>query len=78
MDATKAFRTFIRLHSLFKSKCLSIIELTIHKALIRFVMTYACPAWESVADTYLIKLQFLQNRVLYIICWQISKEHTDS
>jgi hypothetical protein len=27
-------------------------------------MTYACPAWEFVADTRLIKLQRLQNKVL--------------
>jgi hypothetical protein len=27
-------------------------------------MTYACPAWEFAADTHLIKLQRLQNKVL--------------
>jgi hypothetical protein len=27
-------------------------------------MTYACPAWELAADTYLLKLQCLQNKVL--------------
>jgi hypothetical protein len=27
-------------------------------------MTYACPAWEFAADTYLLKLQCLQNKVL--------------
>jgi hypothetical protein len=27
-------------------------------------MTYACPAWEFAADTYLLKLQRLQNKVL--------------
>jgi hypothetical protein len=43
----KAFRTFIRLYSLFKSKRLNAnIKLTLHKALIRSVMTYACPACE--------------------------------
>jgi hypothetical protein len=30
-------------------------------------MTYACPAWESAADTHLLKLQRLQNNVLLII-----------
>jgi hypothetical protein len=30
-------------------------------------MTYACPAWEFVADTHLLKLQCLQNKVLCII-----------
>jgi hypothetical protein len=28
-------------------------------------MTYACPAWELVADTYLLKLQHLQKKVLH-------------
>jgi hypothetical protein len=38
----KAFRTFIRWYSLFKSERLSAnIKLTLHKALIRSVMTYA-------------------------------------
>jgi hypothetical protein len=27
-------------------------------------MTYACPAWELVTDTHLLKLQRMQNRVL--------------
>jgi hypothetical protein len=27
-------------------------------------MTYACPAWEFAADTHLLKLQRLQNKVL--------------
>jgi hypothetical protein len=27
-------------------------------------MTYACPAWEFAAETYLLKLQHLQNKVL--------------
>jgi hypothetical protein len=27
-------------------------------------MTYACPAWESAADTHLLKMQRLQNKVL--------------
>jgi hypothetical protein len=27
-------------------------------------MTYACPAWEFAAETYLLKLQRLQNKVL--------------
>jgi hypothetical protein len=30
-------------------------------------MTYACPAWEFAAETYLLKLQRLQNKVLRII-----------
>jgi hypothetical protein len=51
MIEAKAFRTFIRLYSLFKSERLNAnIKLTLHKALIRSVMTYACPAWEFAAD----------------------------
>jgi hypothetical protein len=30
-------------------------------------MTYACPAWKFAADTYLLKLQCLQNKVLRTI-----------
>jgi hypothetical protein len=33
------------------------IKLAIDKALIRSVMSYACPAWELEADTYFLKLQ---------------------
>jgi hypothetical protein len=32
-------------------------------SLIRSVMTYACAAWELAADTYLLKLQHMQNKV---------------
>jgi hypothetical protein len=59
---------FIRLYSLFKSERLNAnIKLTLHKALIRSVMTCACPAWESAAETYLLKLQRLQNKALRTI-----------
>jgi hypothetical protein len=65
MIEAKAFRTFIRVYSLFKSERLSAnIKLTLHKALIRSVMAYACPAWEFAADTQLLKLQPLENKVL--------------
>jgi hypothetical protein len=68
MIEAKAFRTFIRTYSLFKSKRLSAnIKLTLHKALIRPVMTYASPAWEFAADTHPLKLQRLQNKVLRTI-----------
>jgi hypothetical protein len=41
----KAFRRFVIIYSLFKSERLSAnIKLTLHKALIRSVMAYACPA----------------------------------
>jgi hypothetical protein len=65
MIEAKAFRTFIRIYSLFKSERLRAnIKLTFHKALIRSIMTYACSAWELAADTYFLKLQRLQNKVL--------------
>jgi hypothetical protein len=53
MIETKAFRTFIRIYSLFKSERLSAnIKVTLHKALIRWLMIYACSVWELAADTY--------------------------
>jgi hypothetical protein len=56
MIEVKAFRTFIRIHSLFINERLSAnIKLTLPKALIRLVMTHACPAWELAADFYLLK-----------------------
>jgi hypothetical protein len=78
----KAFRTFIRVYSLLKNKRLSAnIKLILHKALIKSVMTYACPAWELAADTYLLKLQRLQNKVLRTIrnfprCTPVRDLHT--
>jgi hypothetical protein len=60
MIEVKAFITFIRVYSLFKSERLSAnIKLTLHKALIRSIMTYACPAWEFAVDNHLLKLQRL-------------------
>jgi hypothetical protein len=55
MIEANAFRTYIRVHSRFKSERLRTnIKLTLHKALIRSVITYACPAWKFVAYTHLI------------------------
>jgi hypothetical protein len=68
MIEAKAFITLIRIYSLIKSEHLQAnIKLTLHKALIRLVMTYTCPAWELAADTYLLKLQCLQSKVLRTI-----------
>jgi hypothetical protein len=39
-------------------------KLTLYKALMRSKMTYACSTWEFAADSHLLKLQRLQNRVL--------------
>jgi hypothetical protein len=64
MIEAKAYRTFIRVYFLFKSEQLSVnIKLTLRKALITSVITYASPAWEFAADTHLMKLQGLQNKV---------------
>jgi hypothetical protein len=64
----KAFRTFNRIYSLLKSERLSAnTKLTLHKALIRSVMTYACPAREFAAECHLLKLQRLQNKVFRTI-----------
>jgi hypothetical protein len=68
MIEAKAFRTFLRVYSLFKSERLSAnIKFTLHKVLNKSVMTYASPAWESAADTYPMKLQHLQNNFLRTI-----------
>jgi hypothetical protein len=68
MIEAKAFRTFIRIYSVFKSERLSTnIKLTLHKALIRSIMTYECPAWEFTADSHLLKFQRLQNKVFRTI-----------
>jgi hypothetical protein len=61
----KAFRTLIRVYSLFKCEQLSAnIKLNYYKALIRSVMTYVCRVWKFAADTHLLKLQRLRNKVL--------------
>jgi hypothetical protein len=52
-------------YSLFKSGLLNTnIKLPFSKALIRSVMTYACPTCESAADAQFWKLQRLKNRLL--------------
>jgi hypothetical protein len=62
---TKALRTFIKIYSLLRSERLSAkSKVTLCKALMRYKMTYACPAWEFAADRHLSKLQHMQNRVL--------------
>jgi hypothetical protein len=61
---TKAFRTFIIIFSLLKSEHLSTkSKQTLYKALMMSKITYACPTWEFAADSYLLKLQRLQNRL---------------
>jgi hypothetical protein len=68
MIEAKASITFIRIYSVFRSeRLIANIKLTLDKALIRSVMTYACPAWEFAAECHLLKLQRLQNKVLRTI-----------
>jgi hypothetical protein len=65
MIKAKAFRTFMRIYYLFKSERLSIsIKLILHKALIKSIMTYACPAWEFAAE---LNRSACKNKVLRII-----------
>jgi predicted PP-loop superfamily ATPase len=60
---TRALRAFLKIYSLLKSEKLSIIsKMTLHKALIRSRLTYACPTWESAADKHLLKLRRLQTK----------------
>jgi hypothetical protein len=66
MIEAKVFRTFIRIYFLFGSERLSTnIKLTLHRALIRFIMTYACSVWKFVAEIHLLKLQHMQNKFLH-------------
>jgi hypothetical protein len=64
-NRSQGLQNIYYVYSLFKSEQLSAnIKLTLHKALIRSVMAYACPACEFAADAQLSKLQRLQNKVL--------------
>jgi hypothetical protein len=73
MIEDKAFRTFIRINTLFKIERLKV---ALHKTLISSVMTYACSTRELAADT-----QRLQNKVLRTIgnfpkCTPVGDLHT--
>jgi hypothetical protein len=64
-DAIKTFRMCLSVYLLFRSRHLSTnIKIILYIALIRLIMTYTCLAWDFMADTYLLKLQNLQNKVL--------------
>jgi hypothetical protein len=77
MTETKAFKTFIRIYSLFRSRRLSAnIKLTLHKALITSVMTYACSARVLAADPHLplkIAAPVKQGSAHH---WKFSEVHT--
>jgi hypothetical protein len=63
--ATKTLRIFISICPILKSERSSVnTKLTLYKALIRSILTYACPAWEFAAVSYLLELWRLQNKVL--------------
>lgn len=65
MIEAKAFRTFTRIYYSLKSERLRAnIKLTLHKTLIRFVMTYTSSAWEFATHTHLMNFQSLKNKVL--------------
>lgn len=57
-------------------------SLTIYKALVRSIITYASPVWGHASKTHMSKLQKLQNRVLYTVTklprvtpiWTLHKE----
>jgi hypothetical protein len=67
--ATKAPRIFISICPLLKIEPLNVgKKLTLYKALMRSVLTYACPAWEFAADRHLSKLQRMQNKDLRTTC----------
>jgi hypothetical protein len=60
----RALRTYVRTCSLFRSGRLSTnLDLTVYKALVRWLMTYTRFTLEFAADAHLWKLQRLQNRV---------------
>jgi hypothetical protein len=62
-------RIFINIYPLLESERLNVgTKLTLYKALIGSILIYAYPVWEFAADSYLLKLQLLQNIVLRTIC----------
>jgi hypothetical protein len=75
MMEAKVFKTFIRIYSLLKSDRLSANnKLTLYKALIRSVMTYAFPAWELAADTYVFKIE-AHSKQGSVHHWKFSMVH---
>jgi hypothetical protein len=61
----KALTTYVRTYSLFKSwRLRANLVLTLYKAPLRSVVTYASPTWEYAVDAHLLKFQRLKNGVL--------------
>jgi hypothetical protein len=68
MIEAKASRTFINVYFLFESGSSGAnIKPTLHKALIKSVLTYDCPICEFGAATQLLQLQRLQNKFFRIV-----------
>jgi hypothetical protein len=62
--ADNAFGVFTAVHYLFSNKRLiNHMKLTLHKAFITPILSYACSAWEFSADTHLLKLLRLHLRL---------------
>ncbi|PNF14997.1 hypothetical protein B7P43_G01555 [Cryptotermes secundus] len=62
------FRNVCAKWSLFRTKRLCTnIEMTLHRALVRRIMTYAYPACTCAADNHILKLERLQKKVLHTI-----------
>lgn len=59
----KALYPLINYHSHLNIKT----AITLYKALIRPIITYACPAWGHAAKTHIKKLEIVQNKILYTI-----------
>lgn len=65
----KSFRTFVRVYFLFRSDRLSCdVKIAVRNALIGYMMTYACPAWEFTADIEVLNLQHLRNKDARFAC----------
>jgi len=72
--AVKALRVFISIYPILKIECLSVgTKLTLYKVLIGSAVTCACIVWGFATDSYLLKLQRLQNNVLCTICLDYSQ-----
>ena len=69
-----ASRILITKYFQFKTERFSVeIKWNLHRVIIRSIMTIACPVWQLVTDTCVVKLQRSKNRLLQE--WQIFIDH---